>query len=65
MNGHAMMIRKSDIDLIPQIIISTIQLQNGKKMEDVLGQWETLEIPRLANILGQLQIRTAKHGIFL
>jgi hypothetical protein len=65
MNGHAMTIQKTDIDLIPQIIISTIQLQNGKQQGDVLEQWDAMERPRLANILGQLQIRTAKRGFFL
>ncbi len=65
MNGHAMTIHKTDIDLIPQIIISTIQLQNGKQLGAVLEQWDALERPRLESILGQLQIRTAKRGIFL
>lgn len=65
MNGHAMTIQKTDIDLIPQIIISTIQLQNGMPPKDVLKQWDAMERPRLENILGQLQIRTAKRGIFL
>ena len=65
MNGHAMTIQKTDIDLIPQIIISTIQLQNGKLRKDVLNQWDAMERPRLENILGQLQIRTAKRGFFL
>jgi len=65
MNGHAMTIQRTDIDLIPQIIISTIQLQNGKKKKDVLEQWDALERPRLENILGQLQIRTGKCGFFL
>ena len=65
MNGHAMTIQKTDIDLIPQIIISTIQLQNGKLRKDVLKQWDAMERPRLENILGQLQIRTAKRGFFL
>lgn len=65
MNGHAMTIQRTDIDLIPQIIISTIQLQNGKQKKDVLEQWDALERPRLENILGQLQIRTGKCGFFL
>lgn len=65
MNGHAMTIQKTDIDLIPQIIISTIQLQNGKNRKTVLEQWDALERPRLDNILGQLQLRTAKRGFFL
>lgn len=65
MNGHAMTIQRTDIDLIPQIIISTIQLQNGKKMKTVLEQWDALERPRLENILGQLEIRTSKRGFFL
>lgn len=65
MNGHAMTIQKTDIDLIPQIIISTIQLQNGKKLKNILEQWDALERPRLENILGQLQIRTSLRGLFL
>ena len=65
MNGHAMTIQKTDLDLIPQIIISTIQLQNGKDMETVLAQWDELERPRLENILGQLQLRKAKRRFFL
>ena len=65
MNGHAMTIQKTDLDLIPQIIISTIQLQNGKDMETVLAQWDELERPRLGNILGQLQLRKAKRRFFL
>lgn len=65
MNGHAMTIQKTDIDLIPQIIISTIQLQNGKLRKDVLKQWDEMERPRLENILGQLQICTAKRGVYL
>lgn len=65
MNGHAMTIRKADIDLIPQIIISTIQLQNGQQLDAVLEQWDALERPRLENLLGQLQIRTGNRGFFL
>lgn len=65
MNGHAMTIQKTDIDLIPQIIISTIQLQNGKEQKAVLEQWDALDRPRLDNILGQLQICTPKRGFFL
>lgn len=65
MNGHAMTIQAADIDLIPQIIISTIQLQNSVKLETVLEQWDVLERPRLGNILGQLQIRPPKRGFFL
>lgn len=65
MNGHSMTIQETDIDLIPQIIISTIQLQNGVKRETILEQWDVLERPRLENILGQLQIRTPKRGFFL
>jgi len=65
MNGHAMVIQKTDVDLIPQIIISTIQLQNGTPLKTVLSQWDELERPRLDNILGQLQFRTAKRWFFL
>lgn len=65
LNGHAMNIQQTDLDLIPQIIISTIQLQNGMALEAILGQWDELERPRLSNILGQLQIRATKRTLFL
>lgn len=65
MNGHAMVIQSADVDLIPQIIISTIQLQNGVKLEATLAQWDEMVRPRLQNILGQLQLRTANQKIFL
>ena len=65
MNGHAMSIQKADVDLIPQIIISTIQLQKGMERETVLAQWDALDRPRLDNILSQLQFRTEKRGFCL
>lgn len=65
MNGHAMTIERTDVNLIPQIIISTVQLQNGMTLDTVLDQWDELERPRLGNILGQMQIVPDSRGISL
>lgn len=56
LNGRTMNIRQTDIDLIPQMIISAIQLQKGAALDTVLAQWDEMERPRLGNILGQLQL---------
>lgn len=56
LDGHKMEISQSDIDSIPEIIISTIQMQNGMSMEDSLAQWDPVEIPIIRAALAQLQI---------
>lgn len=54
--GHKMVISQTDIGCIPQIIISTIQLQQGKKINDVLAQWDEINVPVISAAIRQLNI---------
>ncbi len=55
--GHTVSISQVDIGRIPEIIISIIQMQNGKTLEEVLGQWDELDRPVLKTALGQILIK--------
>ena len=52
--GHTITIGRDEIGNIPEIIISTIQMQKGKDLEEVLLQWEELDRPALRSALSQL-----------
>ncbi len=54
--GHKIFIPKSDINIIPEIIIGTIQLQNGKKLEEIVREQDEIIRPPLGAALKQLQI---------
>ena len=56
MNGHLISITRSEISAIPEIVIGTIQLQNGEPLEKILDQWDPLKRPTISNALSQLQI---------
>ncbi len=60
--GHTIEIDRSDISKIPEIIISTIQLTNGKKMDEVLAQWDELDRTTIGNALSQLNASSHKGG---
>ena len=55
--GHTICISREDIAKIPELIISTIQMQKGKKLDDVLVQWEELDRPMLKSALSQLSLQ--------
>ena len=55
--GHTINIGKADIAKIPEIIISTIQMQNGKQIEEVLEQWEELDRPVIGMALDQISLQ--------
>lgn len=54
--GHTVNISRDEIDNIPEIIISTIQMQKGKKLDEVLEQWEELKRPSIRAALSQIAI---------
>lgn len=56
MAGRVMLISPSDIVYIPQIIISVIQLQKGKDLNEVLKQWDDISIPTISRAIKQLTI---------
>lgn len=57
--GHTIYISKNEIGQIPEIIISTIQMQNGKGLDEVLEQWDELERPSIRLALEQLYIQNS------
>lgn len=63
LQGHTMVIGREQIGSIPEIIISAIQMQKGKKLDDVLEQWDSLERPAISSALSQLSF--ADNGISL
>lgn len=56
--GHIMTISASEIGAIPEIVISTIQLQKGMKMDAIIEQWDDTKKPLVRNALGQLNLST-------
>ena len=56
LHGHKIVIQKSEIDMIPDIIIGTIRLQNGESLETILNECDTLKAPMLENMLRQLTL---------
>lgn len=56
LNGSKIVISKSNIEYIPQIIISVIQLQNGNSINEILSQWDPVAIPIVNAAIKQLKI---------
>ena len=62
--GHTMVIRTDEIDAIPEIIISTIQMTGGMGLEDTIKQWPAEKIPVIKRALSELSIKSKKKGLF-
>ncbi len=56
LSGHRIVIDKSDIDIIPDIIIGTIRMQKGEDYDTVLGDCDKIKAPLLGNALSQLSL---------
>lgn len=63
--GKKMTISATEIENIPEIIISTIQLQLGKQLNGVLAQWDSLSVPVISAAIGQLSIADSGQSITL
>ena len=62
--GHTMTMRPDEIDSIPELIISTIQMVNGKSLDEAVKQWPELKQPVLKKALGDLKIKGKKGLVF-
>ncbi len=60
-----MVISENEIENIPEIIISAIQLQLGKSLKDVLAQWDPLSVPVISAAIRQLSIADSGQSITL
>lgn len=63
--GHKINIRQEDIKVIPEIIISTIQLQKGENKETILAQWDDMNQAIVRAAIDQLSIAATGQGISL
>lgn len=54
--GHKICIPKSDINIIPEIILGTIQLQKGETIDEIIKKQDEIIRPSLKMALKQLQI---------
>ena len=63
--GKQMVISENEIENIPEIIISAIQLQLGKSLKDVLAQWDSLSVPVISAAIRQLSIADSGQSITL
>lgn len=61
--GHVMKISREDISVIPEIVISTIQLQKGMKLEQILEQWDEVSRPVVGKAVGQLSLFDTRGDI--
>ena len=55
--GHCMVLDRESTACLPEIIISTIQLQKGEAREDVLARWDELNRPVISAALAQLSLQ--------
>jgi len=62
--GHTMAIRTDEIDCIPEIVISTIQMNEGMELEETLKQWPEAKLPVVKRALSELTIKSKKKGLF-
>lgn len=58
--GHTMVIRPDEIDAIPEIIISTMQLVGGMKYRDVLEQWPSMKQPVINKAIKDIKLKDEK-----
>ena len=55
-----MLITKNTVDALPEVIVSTLMLFEGKSMSEVLNSWTNNVRPIVENALKTLVINTAK-----
>lgn len=61
--GRVLFIQKSEVKYLPQVIVSTIQLSQGKAMNEVLEQWGDLERPVVSRAIENLVLPTSGGSI--
>lgn len=61
--GRILCIPKESINVLPEIIISTMQLVNGEDEAKVIGQWSELAQPVVKNAVKNLVIKKEKKGL--
>ena len=54
--GHMMNISRTEIDSIPEIVISTIQMQKGMEINKAIRQWDEIKRPVIRAAVSQLKL---------
>lgn len=62
--GKVLTIPRTSVKYIPELIISTMELMNGKDMEEVISQWSELSQPIVRNSVKNLVVKKGKKGFF-
>ena len=57
--GRVMRIRKSEIDALPELIVSTLMLFEGRTLQEVLDSWDTASGAAVRNSLKDLVVSTS------
>jgi len=63
--GRKIYLSAENINVIPEIIISVIQMQKGRKINDILDQWEEINRPVINAAISQLSVYSENDGISL
>lgn len=62
--GRTMVIHRNDIGALPEIIISAMQISEGKNSAEVLAQWGDLNRPIVERAIKDLAVGNKKKGFF-
>ena len=62
--GRVLCIPPTAVSMLPEIIISTMQLVDGMEENKVVGQWSELAQPVVKNAIKNLVIKNKKKGFF-
>ncbi len=62
--GRILTIPRACVKYVPELIISTMELMNGKDMEEVITQWSGLSQPIVRNAVKNLVVKKGKKGFF-
>lgn len=63
--GSKICMKSSDVAAIPEVIISTIQLQKGMSKEKIIAQWDAMDQPIVRTALDQLNIVGDEEDVYL
>ena len=62
--GRTLAISPEEIDALPEIIISTMQLVEGMSRKDAVTQWPELRRPVVENAIKDINLNIRKKGLF-
>ena len=64
LGGRVAVIPKTSVNVIPELIISIMQLCNGEDKETVLSQWSEYARPIVENAVKDMVFKSKKKGLF-